>query len=136
MILAMLLKGSSRAAEIDGQTFGFIPSASRRYVVFQNPLIRLATIVALALCVESCGDDESTSPSAEADNVTEYVASVSIDGTDGTLRAQGVPVPTGGPNITVNGHLTVVNGGVATMSVTSPTPFERGYVARSGPIPR
>jgi hypothetical protein len=119
-----------------GRRSAYPPPPQEGYVVFQNPLIRLATIVALALCVESCGDDESTSPSAEADNITEYVASVSIDETEGTLRAQGVPVPTGGPNITVNGHLTIVNGGVATMNVSSATPFEKVYVAGSGPISR
>lgn len=102
--------------------------------VFQNRSTSLATIIALALFIGSCGDD-STSPSETGDNVAEYVASVSIDSAQGALQTGSVPRPTGGgPSITVSGHLTIVNGGTATLQVTSATPFETVYVAGSGPI--
>jgi len=91
-------------------------------------------MIALLFCIEACGDD-STSPSEAGDTIAEYVASVSIDSAEGSLETGAAPRPTdGGPSISVNGHLTVVNGGTATLHVTSPTPFETVYVAGSGPI--
>ena len=102
--------------------------------VFQNRSIRVTTLIALALCIGSCGDD-STSPPENAGDIAEFVASVSIDSSQGTLQTGGVPRPTGGgPTITASGHLTIVNGGTATLHVTSATPFETVYVAGSGPI--
>jgi hypothetical protein len=91
-------------------------------------------MAALALCVGACGDDPS-SPSVGGETIADYVASVSIDGTQGALRTSRIPRPTtGGPSISVDGHLTIVNGGTATLNVTSPTLFETVYVAGSSPI--
>jgi hypothetical protein len=95
---------------------------------------RFATTLALALCVSAC-NDEPTAPSAEGETVADYVASVSIGGTQGTLRTSGIPRPTsGGPAISVDGHLTIVNGGTASLTVTSDTQFEKIYLAGSSPI--
>ncbi len=102
--------------------------------MFQERSTRLATLTALALCIGACGDDTS-SPSEEGETVAAYVASVFIDGTEGALRTSGIPRPTnGGPSISVDGHLTIVNGGTATLAVTAPTTFETVYVAGSSPI--
>jgi hypothetical protein len=104
--------------------------------VFQRLSTRLAVMVALGLCVGSCVD-ESTSPSEEGQTVADYVASVAVDATAGELRTSGIPRPTdGGPPITVSGHLTIVNGGAATLRVSSPTSFAKLYVAGSTPISR
>ncbi|MGQ0721365.1 MAG: YfaP family protein [Candidatus Eiseniibacteriota bacterium] len=97
-------------------------------------LLRLPLAASLALCVGGC-NDEPSSPSAEGESVADYVASVSVGGTEGTLRTSGIPRPTsGGPSISVDGHLTIVNGGTATLSLTSDAPFETVYVAGSSPI--
>jgi hypothetical protein len=102
--------------------------------VFQKPSTRLATMAALALCVGACGDDPS-SPSEDGETIADYVASVSIDATQGSLRTSQIPWPTTeGPSISVDGHSTIVNGGTATLNVTSPTPFNTVYVAGSMPI--
>jgi hypothetical protein len=101
--------------------------------VFQNRSTRLATVIGLALCVQACSDD-SASPSQDAETIAQFVSSVSVDGTEGTLETGGVPRPENGPELSVNGHLTIVNGGTATLNVTSPTPFQTVFVAGSGPI--
>ena len=102
--------------------------------MFSNGWTRLAPVLALALFVGGCGDDPA-SPSGDNANVADYVASVSIDTAQGTLQATGIPRPTtDGPAITVDGHLTIVNGGSATLLVTSATPFDKVYVAGSTPI--
>lgn len=101
----------------------------------QNGLTRFATITVLALSVGACGD--TSSPSNDGQTVADYVASVSIDAEQGALRTSGIPRPTtGGPSIAVDGHLTIVNGGTATLTVSSQTPFETVYVAGSTPISR
>ncbi len=65
----------------------------------------------------------------------DYVASASVGGTEGALRTSDIPRPTsGGPSLTVEGHQTIVNGGTATLNVSSPTDFEVLYVAASAPI--
>ena len=47
----------------------------------------------------------------------------------------GIPRPrSGGPVVSVDGHLTIVNGGSSTLEVTSPTPFRTVLVAASAPI--
>jgi hypothetical protein len=103
--------------------------------VFQNP-VRLAAVAAVALCVGACNDDPS-SPSEAEDTIAAFVASVSVDDIPGELSTRAIPRPTdGGPDIAVQGHLTIVNGGTATMRVTSPTPFDKLYVAGSTPISR
>jgi hypothetical protein len=93
-------------------------------------------MAALALGMSAC-NDEPSSPSEDGETVADYVASVSVGPTDGTLRTSGIPRPTnGGPAISVDGHLTIVNGGTATLNVTSATPFATVYVAGSSPISR
>ena len=102
--------------------------------MFQRRSTLLATMAALALCVGACGDDPS-SPSGDRETVADYVASVSIENTQGELQDSRIPRPTtGGPALLVNGHSTIVNGGTATLSVSSPTPFQTVYVAGSTPI--
>jgi hypothetical protein len=102
--------------------------------VFHDRSTRLATVAALALCAGACSEDPS-SPSADGPTVADYVASVSVDDTPGVLATRPIPRPTdGGPRIFLDGHLTIVNGGTATLSVTSPTPFETIYVAGCSPV--
>jgi hypothetical protein len=102
--------------------------------VFQKRLIRLAMMAALALCLGACSDDPS-SPAEDVDTVADYVAGVSVGDTPGTLQTSAIPRPTsGGPALSINGHLTIVNGGTATMSITSPDTFDRVYVAGSIPV--
>lgn len=98
---------------------------------------RFVLLCAPALLVGACGEDPA-SPSAEGgQTVASYVASVSIEDTPGELQAAPIPRPTdGGPEISVSGHLTIVNGGTATLTVSSPTPFVKLYVARSTPVSR
>lgn len=104
--------------------------------VFQNASTRLAALAALALCAGACGDN-SSGPSADRGTITDFVASVSIDSTQGAVEATAVPRPmNGGPAIAVAGHLTIVNGGTATLTVTSPTPFDKVFVAGAAPISR
>jgi hypothetical protein len=92
-------------------------------------------MAALALWVGACSDNPS-SPS-EGGTIADYVASVSVDGAPGALQNSGVPRPTrDGPSIAVDGHLTIVNGGTATLTVTSATPFSKVYVAGSPPVSR
>jgi hypothetical protein len=104
--------------------------------VFPKRSTALAAWAALALWMGSCADDPA-SPADGGETVADYVASVSVGTTAGTLQTSGIPRPTtGGPAITVDGHLTIVNGGTATLNVTSATPFEKVYVAGSSPISR
>jgi hypothetical protein len=42
----------------------------------------------------------------------------------------------GGPAISIDGHKTIVNGGTATVTMTSPTPFQTVYVAGTIPASR
>lgn len=91
-------------------------------------------LTALALSLGACSEDPA-SPAANENTVTDYLASVSFDTTSGALQNGVTPRPTSdGPEISVAGHLTIVNGGTATMTVTSPTPFDRVYVSASAPI--
>lgn len=102
--------------------------------MFQNRPIGLVTASALALCVGACGDEVS-SPSEDGPTVADYVSSVSIDDTSGTLRTGRIPRPTAdGPSLSIQGNPTIVNGGTTTLNVTSPTPFETVHVAGSAPI--
>jgi len=97
---------------------------------------RFALVAALALAAGACSEDPA-SPTPDGETVADYVASVSIDGAPGALQTRAIPRPTdGGPSIAVEGHLTIVNGGVATLHVTSPTPFQTVYVAGSTPASR
>jgi hypothetical protein len=130
------LKGSFPEADTKRRTFAHFPKRPNQGdAVFQNRSTLFATVAALALFAGACGDDESTSPSGDADNIAQFVASASIDTSEGTLHTGGVPYPTGGgPVIHVDGHLTIVNGGTATLHVSSSDPFSTVYVAGSGPI--
>lgn len=97
--------------------------------------MRLATAAALALCMAAC--DDATSPSEEGATVADYVASASIGATQGSLQTSAIPRPTTeGPPLSIHGHLTIVNGGTATLTLTSPTEFSRVYVAGSSPASR
>jgi hypothetical protein len=102
--------------------------------VLQKRPIRLATILALALFAGACGDDPS-SPSADGESIADYVASVSVEDTQGELRTLRIPRPTNeGPSLAVEGHSTIVNGGTATLTLSSSTPFDKIHVAGSSPI--
>jgi hypothetical protein len=102
--------------------------------VFRSKTTPLAVAAATALFAGACGEDPS-SPSTDGETVADYVASASIDDTQGALHPSAVPRPvTGGPLIEVHGNLTIVNGGTATLTVTSDTPFSSVYVAGSTPI--
>jgi hypothetical protein len=91
----------------------------------------------MAAFLSACGDDDPTSPDEDQQTIADYVASVSVDGTPGEMRAHVIPRPiSGGPAISVDGHVTVVNGGTTTVNVTSPTPFQTVYVAGSYPASR
>src|SRR5688572_5060517 len=104
--------------------------------VFQQRLTWVATAVVIAVCASAC-DDDSTSPDGEQLNIANYVASVSVDVTPGALRPHVIPRPTsGGPDISVAGHTTVVNGGASIVNVTSPTPFQTLFVAGTSPTSR
>jgi hypothetical protein len=93
-------------------------------------------MAAVALSLAACSDDPS-SPSEDGETIADYVASVSVDSAQGALQASPIPRPTtAGPSISVGGHLTIVNGGTATLALTSPSPFETVYVAGSSPISR
>jgi hypothetical protein len=62
---------------------------------------------------------------------------VSIESAVGVLQTRAIPRPTsGGPSIAIDGHLTIVNGGTATLNLSSPTPFETVYIAGSTPVSR
>lgn len=96
--------------------------------------IKRAAVATLALSVGGCGEDP-VSPAADADSVSDYVASVSFAGNAGALQSRALPRPTtDGPDISVDGHRTVVNGGTATLTVSAPTEFDKVYVAASAPI--
>jgi hypothetical protein len=104
--------------------------------MFRKRPITLAVAAALALGAAACSEDPA-SPSEDDATVADYVASVSVEDSQGTLRTSGIPRPTdGGPAISVDGHLTIVNGGTATLHVLSQTPFEKVYVAGSTPVSR
>ena len=104
--------------------------------MFLKRPLQLTMITAFALGAGACMNDPS-SPSEDAVTVADFVSSASIDTTQGALQMRAIPRPTtGGPAIAVDGHLTIVNGGTATLTVTSPTPFETLYVAGSTPISR
>jgi hypothetical protein len=104
--------------------------------VLQQRSIRLVAAVAMAVFAGACGDDP-TSPDEEQHTIVDYVASVSADGTPGEMRSRAIPRPSsGGPAISVDGHVTVVNGGTTTVNVTSPSPFQTVYVAGSYPVSR
>jgi hypothetical protein len=71
------------------------------------------------------------------DTVADYVSSVAIGEAEGTLRNTAIPRPTSnGPEISVDGHTTIVNGGATTLTLSSATPFQTVYVAGSSPISR
>ncbi len=104
--------------------------------MLQQRTIRLAVVIAMAVFVGAC-DDAPTSPDEEQQTIANYVASVSTDGTSGELRASAIPRPTsGGPDVSVDGQVAIVNGGTTTVNVTSPTPFQTVYVAGSYPTSR
>jgi len=104
--------------------------------VFQQRLTRVATVVAMAALVGAC-DDAPTSPDEDQPTIANYVASISAVETPGEMRARPIPRPaSGGPAISVDGHVTIVNGGTTTVNVTSPTPFQTVYVAGSYPTSR
>jgi hypothetical protein len=91
--------------------------------------------VAMAALLSAC-DDDPTSPDDQR-NITDYVASVTVDGTPGELLENVLPRPTGGgPAISVGGQGTVVNGGATTVNVTCSTPFQTIYVAGTSPASR
>ena len=102
--------------------------------MFQRRSIQLATLAVLASCLAACGS-ETTAPGEGGAAITDYVASVSFANTDstttiGTMQVEDMPRPTAdGPSISVAGHSTIVNGGTATVTVTSPTPFNVVHVA-------
>jgi hypothetical protein len=101
--------------------------------VFQQRSTCLAVVIALATFMGAC-DEAPTSTQESQQTITGYVASVSIDGTQGEMRALAVPWPTGGgPTVTVDGHVTIVNGGTTTVDLTSSTPIQTVYVAGSPP---
>lgn len=98
---------------------------------------KLIAVLAVALLAGACSDDPASPSGEDAQTVTAYVSSVSVEDTPGELQTAPIPRPTdGGPELTVTGHLTIVNGGTATLTVTSPTPFTKLYVARSTPVSR
>lgn len=104
--------------------------------MFQQRLTRVATVVAMAALVGAC-DDGPTSPDEEQQTIANYVVSISADETPGEMRARAIPRPSsGGPAISVDGHVIIVNGGTTTVNVTSPTPFQTVYVAGSYPTSR
>lgn len=103
--------------------------------MFQRRSIQFATLAALALGAGAC--NEPSSPSEDRETVADYVASVSVEGIDGELRTAAIPRPrTEGPNIDVDGHVTIVNGGTAIVTVSSPTEFKTLFVAGSSPVSR
>jgi hypothetical protein len=102
--------------------------------LFQNRSIWFAPICALPLCVGACGEDSTSAPEDD-ESVADYVASVSVDDMEGVFRTTAIPRPRAvGPTVSVEGNLTIVNGGTASMEMTSETPFETIYVAGSAPI--
>ena len=106
--------------------------------MFQQRLTRVAAAVAIAMAalLTAC-DDDPASPDDEQHTITDYVESVTVDATLGVLQPNVLPRPTtGGPAISISGPGTVVNGGVATVNVTSPTPFQTLYVAGTSPASR
>lgn len=104
--------------------------------MFHRTSQKLVLLLALALGAGACGKDPA-SPDADGETVAAFVASASVDDIQGTMETTAIPRPTeGGPPITVNGHLTIVNGGTATLTITSPTLFEKVYVAASTPVSR
>jgi hypothetical protein len=99
-----------------------------------GPSTRIATWAALALCLGACSQDPA-SPPADGATVADLVASVAFDTTEGAVQTRAIPRPTtDGPAASVDGQQTVVNGGTATVTVTSPAPFAKVYVAGSAPI--
>jgi hypothetical protein len=103
--------------------------------VIRKRSIRCTTLAVLALSATAC--NEPSSPSEDGETVAEYVASISVDGTEGELRTLAIPRPrTDGPAIELDGHVTIVNGGTATLTVTSATPFRKLIVAATSPVSR
>ncbi|MBZ0270010.1 hypothetical protein K8I85_17805 [bacterium] len=100
--------------------------------MFRNTMC-IATVLAVALLTSACSEDPA-SPSADGESIADIIASASFDGTPGELQADGIPRPGGGPSVSVAGNATVVNGGTATLTVTSPDPFRKVLIAGSAPI--
>jgi hypothetical protein len=100
----------------------------------ESSSIRFIAISVLALCLGACGAEDPSSPAA-GKTVADYLSSASVDSMPGSIQDSGLPRPgTEGPVISVDGHLTIVNGGTATLRVTSPMPFETVYIAASAPV--
>ncbi|MEZ5063460.1 MAG: hypothetical protein R3B81_01945 [bacterium] len=96
--------------------------------------IRLAaSFAALSLGLGACSQDPS-SPSTDGQTIADFVASASIESTQGELQTHAIPRPMrGGPTLEVDSHPTIVNGGTATLHLSATTPFQTVYLAGSAP---
>lgn len=89
----------------------------------------LAASALLALTSCNGGPDSPISPSDLSSlELTSLVSSVEISTTRAASRPGAAPTPAGGPQITVSGNPTVVNGGTLSAVVAASSPFQAVYV--------
>ena len=79
------------------------------------------------------GGESPFGPTAEVSvSLEEFVASVFVGSTEGTMRSGFLPGETGGPIIDVVGNRTIVNGGTSELTITAARPFSTVFVAIAG----
>jgi uncharacterized protein YfaP (DUF2135 family) len=90
-------------------------------------------IIALTLACSSDSPESPISPSpAGSLSVDDIAASASAAGTQGEQRSGAPPSSNGGPQITVTGNQTVINGGTLGVTVAANAPFTAIYMYVAG----
>jgi uncharacterized protein YfaP (DUF2135 family) len=91
-----------------------------------------ALSLALACSRESNGNPVSPSPVTGGMSIGEIAASASSAETSGTRRSGSAPTPNGGPQISVAGNQTVINGGTLAVAITASSQFNTVYMFVGG----
>ena len=93
-------------------------------------------IVTLSLVVCATGDNgpSPVAPTLAGRSVSleDFVASASVNASQGDLQGGFLPVDTGGPVINVAGSRTIVTGGTSMLTITAGTGFTTVFVAIAG----
>ena len=99
--------------------------------VISGCLAIAALSLGLACSRESTTSPVSPSPSGSL-SVEDIAASASTADSAGVRKAGSAPSSNGGPQITVAGNQTVINGGTLAVTVASGTPFNTVYMFVGG----
>jgi uncharacterized protein YfaP (DUF2135 family) len=100
-------------------------------------LPRFVIVLSVISITVACSSDNSTdtpiSPSpVGAIDVDDIAASASTGGTQGVRRSGAPPGSNGGPQVTVSGNQTIINGGTLGVTLAANAPFNTIYVFVAG----